>query len=388
MLGHLTSHVELLLDHVTLNTFTQRWGWQAHAISRMMRFCLAFLSLYASSVLAAGLNTTYRSLNISSTPQKSTSKTKLGFGDYVAAGIGLESTSAGSLHSTTTRALLVDATSSIKPSGVGSESSVLFNSNGTFEFHLGTAGITTSANASVGLRQCWDRWSTYWDGLPTYSISPQLVCVPTSDVITGKGTTTVTVERSDLTPYTTTLLNTYTETIDNNGFATSTYYRTDTNVWTNTRYSEGTTYTYTSSWANTYTDTCDFSYSTSALAPTPNCTLPSTVIPECEDAWNSWVSVQLTRSSIDGTETSYKSAGAAPSCTQASIAESYCTSLKDAFVSSSLALNYFSKILPSNITTGYDGGAIVHWSGGYYSYGTQDWKWPPSTAFFAPSCTL
>ncbi|KAF2166106.1 hypothetical protein M409DRAFT_55448 [Zasmidium cellare ATCC 36951] len=337
--------------------------------------CLVALSLCMYLGAVGALNGTVEYLNVSTPSEPSAFGATHGIGDYVAAGIGIEST-------TTTSSRIINATARSSPHTQALSTGLSGSNDASVVQHRNA----TSTQAILGLSQCWDQWSTYWDKLPSFSTHLETACVSTSEVMTYASTIFYTMTRADVTPYTSLTTWTGTATIDNNGFAVSTYYKIETWTIKNTRSAKGTTYTSAASVLYTYVETCDRAYSTTASARQPNCTLPSTSLPQCQTSWDSWLSTQL--SPIEGTKTSNVSAGPAPSCTQASIAEKTCVSLKDAFVSSSLDLSYFSKILPSNITPDGRPEHHVHWSGGYYSWRAGDWNWPPSTAFFAPSCTL
>lgn len=353
-----------------------------------MRLWLIMLLLghsFVEPLLAS--NSSYTSpARVVTTSSPSATTTHPGLGDFVALGLGLTtSTGTSTIEHLTTQGL---ASLSHNNGTLTAD-----QTNVTSPSRNATLSGGTSKNARLGLDQCWNSWTSYWSRLPTFAIqtSWEADLLYTDTIYTFSSARTETVTQRPVTPHTSTVTDTFTEVIDNNGFASSTYLREDVYTFTETQSIEASTYTTASSWTITY-ESSPYStiWSTYPLPNAPNCSLPTTILSQCEEAWTSWVSLQLTRSVVDGTRTSYKTAGfdAAPSCTQASIGGDYCQALKDSFISSSLPLNQFSKILPASITTGTDGATVVHWSGGYYSYGTETWAWPPSTAFFAPSCTL
>jgi hypothetical protein len=238
-------------------------------------------------------------------------------------------------------------------------------------------------NSSVNLDECWNSWSGYWDKLydyGPYTPMDETVCLYTYAPTTVSRTSTLTESWADVLP--STVVWTYTNVFDANGFAASTQYVL--NTYTLSESSKGTTWTSVISWEYTETESC-YSTSTSkaSILPTPECALPTTQLPKCQALWETWLDHQFTPSVVRGTETSYYQDNMAPSCTQASAGSALCTSLKDAYVSSSLNLEAFSRVLPS-----IDRYAYRSMSGGFYKVGPYDtWHWP-STAYFAPSCTL
>lgn len=245
--------------------------------------------------------------------------------------------------------------------------------------------ITKASNSSVGLDQCWNSWSSYWDKLPNYGThtwTAPWICQYTYAPTTMSHTSTVTESWPDQLP--TTVVYTITRTFEINGFAPSTQYAY--NTYTVSGSSKGTTYTSTTTWAYTQDSSCySMSPPKETLAPPPNCTLPTTQLSQCQASWETWIDHQLTRSVVRGTETSYfqdSTDSTAPSCMQATAGSALCTELKDAYVSSRLNLQGFSRVLPSIYSE-----AFIDRSGGYYRTDDGPWQWP-STAYFAPNCTL
>lgn len=242
-------------------------------------------------------------------------------------------------------------------------------------------------NSSIGLNQCWSSWSSFWGELPNYGTNdpPRLQgsCLYTY----APTTMTQLLDMPDTSWAKTPTTSTYTRTdvIDNNGFATSQHVFVTTVVGLENDYPVATT---TSTYTQLYTQVSScYTMVTpkGTLTPSPDCMLPTTQLSQCQASWETWLDRQMTASKTQDDEASTPDGAAlttAPSCTQATVGDALCTSLKDAYVSSSLNLTAFSRVLPS-----YYSKVEISMSGGYYRTPNDEWHWP-STAYFGPGCTL
>jgi hypothetical protein len=320
--------------------------------------------------------------NTTDQPRASTSthtKNDVPLGDFIASGFGIA-------RETGTDCVTCDPSSgspitALQTAASSTHISITGSPWASNTTHTLEPTTSMASNSSVDLDQCWNSWSSYWAELPNYGTDTQPdfgFCLYTPAPMTFSQTTAMTVSWSDVLP--TTEMYTITKTIDAGGFAPSTQYSVSTYTISTT--ATGTTYTRTTTWEYTQDSSC-YTTSTSdlSLPLLPKCTLPSTQLSQCQASWETWIDHQLTRSVVEGTETSYYQDSTAPSCTQATAGSALCTTLKDAYVSSSLDLQAFSRVLPSINSEAY-----VTMSGGYY-YWNQTWNWP-STAYFAPGCTL
>lgn len=344
-----------------------------------MRAAAVFNSLLHFAVAHSFvLNGTGTLPNNSSTPAtRNSDKTGAPLGDFIAHGFGISSVSETALVSSNAPKSSPSAVTAVVITT--SISSVSVNKT----THISAVITSQAANtSSIALPQCWNSWVDYWEKLPNYgtNTAPEWeICQWTYAPTTVSVTTLSTFAWRDAVP--TTVVWTLTRVIDANGFAPSTQYIYDT--YTLTESSKGTSGVSTLTWDYTETSSC-YATSTSKpwAPPTPNCTLPSTQLSQCQASWETWIDHQLTPSVVRGTRTSYIHDMIAPSCTQATAQSSLCTSLKDAYVSSDLDLAAFSRVLPS-----INSYVPISHSGGFWRTGQDPWVWPTS-AFFAPGCTL
>jgi hypothetical protein len=245
-----------------------------------------------------------------------------------------------------------------------------------------------AVNASIDLNQCWNSWSNYWEALPNYGTNEpprQESCLYTYAPTTVSQAMEMVETSYSKTPFTYTY--TRTDVVDNNGFATSTHVVTTTMVGLeNDSDYPITTVTRTDGWTYVQTSSCYTHVTPEATGkPSPDCVLPTTRLSQCQASWDTWLDRQMAASKTQDNAASDLDGGAlttAPSCTQATVGDALCTSVKDAYVSSSLNLTAFSRVLPSIYSK-----VEISMSGGYYRMGGDEWKWP-STAYFGPSCTL
>jgi hypothetical protein len=336
----------------------------------MRATALVLLGSSTTLVQSLGYNSTNSTTFQSSVPKSTRVQSDVHLGDLIAHGFGVAK------ESETASVAGLPLNTTVFAAAAPSAAIPTWTSNATHA--LGP--LTSSApNSSVNLDECWNSWSGYWDKLyeyGPYTPRDETVCLYTYAPTTISRTSTLTESWADIIP--STVVWTYTNVFDANGFAASTQYVL--NTYTISGSSKGTTWTSVTTWDYTETESC-YSTSTSkaSMLPTPECALPTTQLPKCQALWETWLDHQLTPSVVRGTQTSYFQDYMAPSCTQASAG----SALKDAYVSSRLDLEAFSRVLPS-----IDRYAYRSMSGGFYKVGPYDtWHWP-STAYFAPSCTL
>lgn len=321
-------------------------------------------------------STTIQQHHQNSTSVFSSTTAGVHLGDFVAQGLGIisNSPSSSSTASTTSPAITT------RPSAAVSTSA----HNTT----LSLASLTRSqaGNSSIGLDQCWNSWSSYWGELPNYGTNnppmQQGSCLYTN----APTTMTQLIDLPDtlwsMTPVTTTY--TRSDVIDNNGFATSTHIFVATLTGLESAVPTATT---TSTFTQLFTQTSScYTLVTPAdtRSPSPSCALPTTRLSQCQASWETWLNRQVASKTQDGGASGLDGfpMTTAPSCTQATVGDALCTSVKDAYVSSSLNLTAFSRVLPSIYSK-----VEISMSGGYYRWANEEWKWP-STAYFGPSCTL
>ncbi|KAF2719807.1 hypothetical protein K431DRAFT_313768, partial [Polychaeton citri CBS 116435] len=270
----------------------------------------------------------------------------------------------------------------------------------------GFSNHTTSAwwpNATDA-DQCWDQWTTYWDGIESGTTNVTQVSYVTAGLTSWTSTYTYIIPAINATTLTNTASGTQTVT-EMNGDFTKTIYTT---AWISTVTSTvsarpGTTEP--STWTVT---TVAYSASTSVwtpyTGPSPSCVLPNS-FSKCEDEWEDWAaSAAVTPPPIPAKcdytafppmppypdcATSYWIESrswdsyygsvyrAKPDCTQAIITGAQCDALRDEYVEGNVFL------VPSSIA--YPG---LQLSNGYWKFPYQTaWTWP-GDAQFAPGCTL
>lgn len=267
---------------------------------------------------------------------------------------------------------------------------------------------TASATAipgNVSVDECFASWEKFWSASAnissiSYSSSPTKTWTVTGTNIyssrpatTGEFKTTID----------------YTETIINGGFtiSTKTIDTTSTSLYTESAY-PGETDVYTNE--GTWYAVESFS---ARLPPTPSCHLPSSVS-KCQNQWEKYISVQLAPSptppphcDIDGgflnnrtkpacattydnsieSYMSWTSAITEPICTQASIGNPLCSSIRDNVQRDE---NY--NFAPAAATNQY----VLYRSAGYVAYYADpakgdfntSYSWPTASTLGVPSCTL
>lgn len=288
-------------------------------------------------------------------------------GDYVASGLGLSSTATssspeapqtsftntshwsngttvstasltsldlvGSISQTSSAATNISRADTTGHSTTSHLTTQTLASNANAGLTSGTGGPSSSgavanatANKTLTLSgDCWQQWSEYWSA----------------------GSTTSTVYVGTYSYYTTTFTNYYatgysyvagvepgstyiqtdTEIIDDGpNHPISTYTSTETDIMSSaTDWSFSTTAT-TSSSVITYVGS-QYSYTTVVSVweheyAKPNCTLPSTYMPECQAQWSTFIA---------NDEVPYDNTVSRPKCTQASITGTECSSLVAAY---------------------------------------------------------
>lgn len=333
------------------------------------------LAFVATSVANS---TTLQQQYQNSTSVASSTTSDVHLGDFVAYGLGITSDSPSASSDPSVTADVAVSPAVTTPSSPLTRNTTLTRASLT---------LTQAGNSSIDLNQCWNSWSSYWGELPNYGTSdpPR---VQGSCLYTNAPTTmTQLIDLPDTLWSKTPSTSTYTRTdvIDNNGFATSTHIFVTTVVGLE---NASPTKTTTSTFTQLYTQVSSC-YTLTTLAdtrsPSPGCTLPATQLIQCQESWNTWLNHQVTALKKQDDKASALDQAVlttAPSCTQATVGDALCTSVKDAYVSSSLNLTAFSRVLPSIYSK-----VQISMSGGYYRIANDEWKWP-STAYFGPSCTL
>jgi hypothetical protein len=242
----------------------------------------AFVLLGFSTTLVQSLghNSTNSTIVQFSAPESTRVKSDAHLGDFIAHGFGVGKESDTALVAglpLNTTAFTTAAPSAAIPTWI---------SNAT---HASGPLTSNAPNSSVGLDECWNSWSGYWDKLyeyGTYTPTDREECLYTDTTTTVSRTSTQTESWADVLP--STVVWTYTNIFDANGFAASTQYVL--NTYTISEFSEGTTWTSVITWDYTMTDSC-YSTSTSkaSIIPTPACALPTTQLPKCQALWETWV---------------------------------------------------------------------------------------------------
>ena len=283
----------------------------------------------------------------------------------------------------------------------------IFNSTASVStlFHQ-SHSANSSGNNSLETNSCWFKWSSFW------SLNDSVNAIQTTYI---GGTSTFTLTETDLLTwssepdYTTTWssLTTFTVTRSANGFTyttqTSTYSTLETETVINTirDSTETDIYTITSTEWPQYT-----LITPHATLQTPRCALP-TYVSQCQEEWEAYESnlislanleVQLPSctdifsgscgSSFDAWQSTQDSllskSSQTPSCSQASLASSFCTSLRDVYITSWLEENQGGAYWEGQLDS-------VGYTGSYSTFANGSStvvSFFPTASSLAPGCTL
>lgn len=327
---------------------------------------------------SSSLHTTLSSTPFGHSTSTSTTSTRDAIGNYVAAGLGLSTSTAGtstSSNSGPSNHTISHASVSIYHSSLASSAhSRAFHTNLTTESlplsHPGplspgastshsssnkTNRLTDTTNATltaVGTGattifnnatqsnltlsgDCWEQWSEYWDYSTSEAGFRVLVTTKTSPGVVEFSTSTTWTTLTEEDSLTTT--EALWDWID---------VGTTTEIWT----------------IKTYTTVSEQPSSLRPIITTPGCTLPSSV-PQCQSQWDSYIASDFS------TEIMLENQPPTPACQQANVGPSACdnyiTNYLDAF-----------EMFGNNENFGF-----------LTTYVNSSSSWP-STMSFAPGCTL
>ena len=299
------------------------------------------------------------------------SSSSLGIGDFVASGIGIQSSSSG-FSSQTSAATSSAVNSRLQaPSNV---SSTTYNNLTSFRSFNDETTIPAAASAvyagnftgnnTLNGDQCWTQWSSFWSANASIDTVRTTLGTGGTTFFTTTGTNYITYSSEPASTTTITSVQSITRTLGANGFTDSVQTAVVSTTWTETMtspYSHDSTetivYTLTSVDGPSYTE-----ITPKATLPTPRCSLPSSV-PQCESQWQTYESglvslVQLSQemAACPDVQTGTCSASSSarnsalmslrslsshpPYCAQASLAPSFCSTLRDNYVSSWLENNW------------------------------------------------
>ena len=324
----------------------------------------------------------------------------LGVGGYVVSGFGIErsvsSTQSRSHGSSTSlaRSKSQGANASSPISGNFSKPTrLLSNITSTPTIAATSLEQNFTGNHTVPVAQCWSQWSTFWSVNDSWNSA-------VDTTLSGDKSTTITLTHlmtvsTVVGPETSTA--TYTADASN-GFQTITTVATMAECTA----SQGCTYsqlvTYEAS-GELYYEASDF------LLPTPHCTLPSRVS-QCQSQWDFYESGRMSLFSFNavpppacpqgensacvrsgdawGSTSAFLNAkpGTEPSCTQASLATSFCGLLGDEYISTWLHSDQGAWYTQRE-SAGYVQTSTTFPNGSQAS--VQIW---PSTSSLGPGCSL
>ncbi|KAI9701715.1 MAG: hypothetical protein M1820_006343 [Bogoriella megaspora] len=269
-----------------------------------------------------------------------------------------------------------------------------------------TAPGNLTGNFSTYVGNCWTQWSSYW------SLNDSVNAIQ-STFVGGTSTFTMihtyTNTESFVPEHTNTqsIVATLTTVGSGHGFTFTTVTYVHSLVTTAVFSASGTDTTVTSIQTATSTESPRFTVITpSATLPTPGCVLPS-LVAQCQSEWEEYESGQLELASSltqKPTCTEYSTGpcstsrasyytishslsskfARAPSCTQASIGSSFCTTLRD---------NYISQWIHSNQAGAYREGSInsAGYTSSYITYpngSVAQTSVFPTSSTLAPGCDL
>ncbi|KAI7480514.1 hypothetical protein KC351_g6949 [Hortaea werneckii] len=265
-------------------------------------------------------------------------------------------------------------------------------------FAAASTGSSISKNASID--ECFHSWDQWWSA-SSLEKSGTLIAAST---YTTSYTETISAYAGTTELYTETLSTV--STIKDGAFAIETKTIDTTSLGTLTGAPRSG---YTSS--NTYTGTISStSFATNTL-PRPTCYLPSQVS-QCEQQWESWISIQLTPAPtppphcdigagmIDGRPrpgcalqyeqqgaswSSLVSARGPPICSQASIGDALCESVRENYVRDE---NYAFKPKDAADAPYFSAGYLGTWVDARAGDFNTSYYWPTSATLGVPSCTL
>lgn len=315
------------------------------------------LSILLSTCRAT--NSTFKWSNIRSSPTSSSSHGNLG--DYVAAGIGINTQETSSLATTTIHEEYLatgseqsaDKESPTLASPTNDNQTQIndLSSQSPTQSHrtstLTDAVLTTapstggtserlhitsnSTDATVSTK-CWQSWLDYWSASSlnkvTYETSSYAPVTETKTELRIEQTLIPTSSwRSDIYTWTYSTLS----TIFSDGYPVSVSVSYDYSTYSNVDWDAYTIYSSLSEFHTTFTETYNFydrittTQSTTAL-PTPACELPS-VVPECSAQWSSYISASSWRYWNDFDDPSTGYFPGTPDCRQALVTGSSCASM-------------------------------------------------------------
>ncbi|GAB1736980.1 hypothetical protein NU219Hw_g346t1 [Hortaea werneckii] len=293
-------------------------------------------------------------------------------GDYVASGIGIRNSTSKEVQRSSS------------------------NSSPSF-----AAALTGSSNfKNVSVDECFHSWDQWWSAS---SLEKSGTFVAASTYTTSY-TETISAYAGTTEVYTETLSTV--STIKDGAFAIETKTIDTTSLGSLTGAPRSG---YTSS--NTYTETISSTSFAKNTLPRPTCYLPSQVS-QCEQQWDSWISTQLNPAPtppphcdigagiIDGRPrpgcalrydqqgaswSSLVSARGPPICSQASIGDALCESVRDNYVHDG---NYAFKPKDANDAPYFSAGYLGTWVDAQAGDFNTSYYWPTSATLGVPSCTL
>ncbi|KAI7276917.1 hypothetical protein KC345_g6756 [Hortaea werneckii] len=293
-------------------------------------------------------------------------------GDYVASGIGIRNSTSKEVQGP-------------------SKSSIA-------SFAAASTGSSISTNASVD--ECFHSWDQWWSA-SSLEESGTLIAALT---YTTSYTETISAYAGTTEVYTETLSTV--STIKDGAFAVETRTIDTTSLGTLTGAPRSGYIT-----SNTYTGTVSSTSFAKNTLPRPTCYLPSQVS-QCEQQWESWISTQLTPAPttpphcdigagiIDGRPrpgcalrydqqeaswSSLVSARGRPVCSQASIGNALCESVRDNYVHDE---NYAFKPKDADDAPYFSAGYLGTWVDARAGDFNTSYYWPTSATLGVPSCTL
>jgi hypothetical protein len=357
----------------------------------MKGYRLTSLSIFLST--CRGSNTTFKWA--SDSPISATSTTHGGIGDYVAAGLGIDthktsstSVTAGGRNklsngisisteetssaaiSTSGNRTLEDDTSARRPT----QPAETTNSTPAANLVAPTGHLESAAEIenTTTATDCWHSWVDYWS-----ASSLNMVTYETSFYNPRTETRTELREEDSLIPtsswesFVDTATYSSLSTVYSDGFPVSVAVSYETRTYSDVGWAVYTIWSSLSEFHTTFTETYNFydyvttTRSTTAL-PTPRCELP-TAASQCNEQWSSYIYADSWKyyDDFDDPNTGYFPG--TPDCTQAMITGDWCTSM---------ASFYFAR------ETMYGQGADVGWK---TANGTSYF---PASKSLAPGCSL
>ncbi|KAK4541467.1 hypothetical protein LTR36_007913 [Oleoguttula mirabilis] len=373
-----------------------------HCSSAQRLFALAALCFACRPASALYINgTTGASLNTPQTPTSTarSSTTSSGIGDFVAAGLGLSTTTITETVEPTSRITLQEPSTIILSTTIaspGANSTTVLATGGLNLLNSTTTTTTLASSNSSSSNftwtgDCWAQWNEYWSA----SIFDTQYWYNTyADVATTTIVAPVVVTSVRTGTYTTTETQIETWVSEQGAFPVATSTVTFVDTFTNTNpdititatLTEGTT---TSVTTETVTNI------TNLVAPkggitTPSCTLPS-IVPQCQSQWNAWLNDSFAISDVlPFTCSQSNTAGCA------SASASWESGL-DAFYGTVPAIFYANDFvtplctqatLPSGLCSTLVSSFLEPFEDGGRNFAHRSFNSWPSASVLAPGCTL